>query len=167
MIKKVLHYHDLDGNPKSGEFWFNISKAELAKLILVKGEGFDETLIRIVESKNGKEIIDTFEEVIELSYGVRGDDGESFHKSPELFAKFKATDAYSELFMELITGDGGAAFVRGIMPLELAEKLPKEIPTQARVTHLPTPPDYSSMTREELEEAMRQMTQKPSTGGGQ
>lgn len=161
MIKKTLHYHDLDGNPRVGEYWFGVSKAELAEWALVESDDFEKKIKDIVATKNRREIIRLFKEIIDMSYGVRHEDGEQFIKDKAELKRFKSTDAYSELFMELATDDrAGAAFIKGVMPKDLADKLPDSIPTNAVVTHVPRPPDYSTMSREELEEMLQKATQK-------
>ena len=54
---------------------------------------------------------------IKKSYGVKSADGRRFDKREELYEAFEQTEAYSEIFMELITdADKAAAFVNGIMP---------------------------------------------------
>ena len=55
--------------------------------------------------------------MIQKSYGVKTPDGRGFVKRPEDLEAFMATEAYSELFMELVTNATAAAeFVNGIMP---------------------------------------------------
>lgn len=74
----------------------------------------------------------TFEEIILTAYGEKSDDGRRFVKSDELSQAFKETEAYSELFMELLTDDkAAAAFINGILPKDIAGKLAdmsKELP---------------------------------------
>ena len=58
-----------------------------------------------------------FKTLILKSYGEVSEDGESFIKDPELTRKFEKTEAYSELFMSLVTDtDKAVAFIEGIMP---------------------------------------------------
>lgn len=151
VIKKTLHYHDLDGKPLVDDFWFHITKARLAEWQLTSDEDLETKLTRIVQSRNGQVIINTFKDILRMSYGIRHEDGVRFIQSDELYEAFEQTDAYSELFMELVTNaDSAAVFIKGIVPADLAEKMPSEIPNDAKVTHLPTPPDYSAMSREDL-----------------
>jgi len=58
--------------------------------------------------------------MIQRAYGEKSPDGRRFMKSPEIFANFVATQAYSDLFMELATNaDAASAFVNGILPADL------------------------------------------------
>lgn len=159
MIKKTLHYHDHDGKAVSGDFYFNLSKAELAEQAILEEEGFVGWINKIIASKKKRETVDAFKWIIEVSYGVRDPaDPTIFDKDPSHFRKFKSTDAYSELFMELLTDeDAAGTFIRGIVPAELARELPKEIPTEAVVEHLPRPKGYSAMSEEDLQNVMQQL----------
>ena len=58
--------------------------------------------------------------MIMKAYGVKSDDGKRLIKSEELSIAFTQTEAYSVLFMELITDDKAAAdFVNCIIPNEI------------------------------------------------
>lgn len=124
MIKKTITYEDLDGNPVTEDFYFHLSKGEIAKMELSTNGGMTEYLNRIVEANDGASIIATFEEILTKSYGIRGEDNKQFEKSPEISRRFMQTDAYSVLFMELVTdAEGSAAFIRGIVPASLSDKM--------------------------------------------
>ena len=141
MLKKTLTYEDLDGNSLTEDFYFNLSKAEIAEMELSHDGGFSEQLRKIVEANDGASIVKTFTEILSKAYGVRGEDNKQFEKSPELSRKFMQTDAYSVLFMELVTdADASAAFIRGVIPASLGEKL--DLPA---VPALPKPPPMQTM----------------------
>jgi hypothetical protein len=144
MLKKRIKFKDLDGNEIVDDFYFNLTKAEIAEMELEfatykDGEttgGFGEMLQNVVKAGNGKVIIDTFKDILRRSYGVRSEDGRRFMKSPVYFEEFLETDAYSELFMQLVTDAGAAAaFIRGLVPQDLGEKISDQ-PTAADVAQL-------------------------------
>ncbi len=117
MYKKHIKYTDYNGVEREEDFWFNISKAELTTMELSVNGGLENYLSDIIAKKNGAEIIRAFTDIIRKSYGVKSLDGKRFQKSPELADEFMQTEAYNELFMELVTdADAAAAFVNGIMP---------------------------------------------------
>lgn len=123
MLKKTIEYLDLDGNKVRDVFYFNLSKAELAEMELRSNGTFAQNLMKIVADKNGDAIIDTFQDLIRRSYGVRGEDGKRFIKNEQVWQEFIETDAYSELFMELVTNaQAGADFIHGVIPAEMAQK---------------------------------------------
>lgn len=123
MLKKTLSYTNLDGEKITEDFYFNMTKAELIKLNLKEGEGFQEYLNRIIESGDGAAIIENFEKIVRLSYGVRTADGK-FKKDPDDFDAFMATEAYSDFFLELVTdAKASSEFIKAVMPDNLVEEV--------------------------------------------
>lgn len=141
MYKRTITYEDYEGVERTEDFYFNVNKAELIKWMTTSGDyTIDKVLMRFVEERNGKKIMETMEELIKLSYGRKSIDGRNFQKSEEIWNDFRSTEAYSELFTELVT-DGGKAgeFVNCIIPEKLAkqiaeefEKNPEAIPTEIK-----------------------------------
>ena len=116
MLKKTIKYTDYNGDKKEQDFYFNLNKAELLEMELSAEGGLEATINRLMDEKNGKEIVAMFKALILQSYGEKTVDGR-FEKSPELSKKFSETVAYPELFTELATdADAASAFVNGIIP---------------------------------------------------
>lgn len=123
MLKKTITYTDYNGQTRTENFWFNLSKAELAKMELGTAGGWTEWITRIVEAQDAPAMIAIFDEIIAKAYGERSADGRQFIKSPELSRAFMQTEAYSELYMELLTNDKAAAeFMNGIIPQDAQAK---------------------------------------------
>ena len=124
MYKKTITYEDFNGNTRTEDFYFNLTRSELIKLEAGRDGGLDTYLQKIVDAKDAPAIMDAFENIILSSYGVKSDDGRTFKKSKEISADFANTNAYDKLYTELCTdSDAAAAFVNGIMPkLTDAEK---------------------------------------------
>ena len=117
MIKKTITYTDYNGNHRTESFWFNLTKAEVTRMEMSVQGGMAEMIDRIIDAQDAPSLISTFETMIQKSYGVKTPDGRGFVKKPEDLEAFMATEAYSELFMELVTNATAAAeFVNGIMP---------------------------------------------------
>lgn len=129
MLKKTITFTDYDGNVRTEDFYFHLNKSELIKWMITSGDyTFDRVLVRLSESKNGKEIMKHFEDLIRLSYGVKSLDGRKFIKNEEVWSDFYNTEAYSVLFTELVTdGKKAGAFVNGIIPKDLQEAIEKEM----------------------------------------
>lgn len=124
MIQKEITYTDFNGVERTETYYFNLSKSELTVMEAGTEGGYGAMIRRIVASKNNKEIIDVFQSLILKAYGEKSADGRRFIKSPELSEAFSQTPAYDSLFMELATNaDAAAAFVNGLMPADLAEKV--------------------------------------------
>lgn len=117
MIKKTIAYTDYNGNQRKEDFWFNLTKAEVARMEMSTEGGMAEMINRIVAAQDVPSLISVFEEMIQKSYGVKTPDGRGFVKRKEDLENFMATEAYSELFMELVTdADAAAKFLNGIIP---------------------------------------------------
>ena len=128
MIKKTYEYKDLEGRTHVEDHYFALSKAELAEWELTTDGGMREYLTRIVEEGNPKVIIAAFKDLLMRSYGKRSEDGRRFIKSDALSLEFMQTEAYSELFIELVTDAKAAAeFVRGIVPGDLSGVVPEKV----------------------------------------
>ena len=124
MLKKIITYTDYNGVERTEPFYFNLSKAELMEMELGVTGGMTEMLDKIIAAKDAPSLMKTFKEMIMKSYGVKSDDGKRLIKSEELSIAFTQTEAYSVLFMELITDDKAAAdFVNAIIPNEIKDKV--------------------------------------------
>ena len=120
MLKKIITYTDYNSIERTEPFYFNLSKAELMEMELGVTGGMTEMLDKIIAAKDAPSLMKTFKEMIMKSYGIKSDDGKRLIKSEELSIAFTQTEAYSVLFMELITDDKAAAdFVNGIIPNEI------------------------------------------------
>lgn len=129
MLKKVITFTDYDDQVRTEEHFFNLSKAEVIKWLTTSGDyTLDKVLERLSTERNGKKIMEIFEDLIHLSYGRKSLDGRKFEKSDEIWDDFYQTEAYSVLFTELVTDASKAAdFVNGIIPKDLAEEVEKII----------------------------------------
>lgn len=130
MLKKTISYEDYNGVKRTEDFYFNLSRTELARMEMkeariVDGEvvedGLHKRLSGMVERGSGKEIIETFEWLIRESYGVRSEDGRRFIKSDEVFQEFYQSPAYDEFFMGLVYDAKAASeFVNGVVPEQIS-----------------------------------------------
>lgn len=109
MIKKTITYTDYDGLERTEEFRFNLTKAELVDMELTTAGTFSETMKRIIAEKDIIRIAKLFKELLLKSYGVKSDDGKRFVKSSELSEAFSQTEAYSDLYIELLSDPEEAA----------------------------------------------------------
>lgn len=135
MLKRTMTYTDYDGNQRTEDFYFNLTKAEIMEMDLSAAGGLDKWISRIVAEQDGAKIVEIFKKIILKAYGEKSLDGKRFVKSPEISEAFSQTEAYSDLFVELATNaEKAAEFINGIVPGEAnvtAEKI------QDKVTALP------------------------------
>lgn len=122
MIKKTIKYPDYNGTERTEDFFFNLSKAELAEMELSTEGGFAEMVEKIIAAQDRPALIKIFKDLILRSYGEKSADGKRFIKSEELSIAFSQTEAYSQLFMELATDAQAASeFVNGVVPVEVSK----------------------------------------------
>lgn len=129
MLKKTITYTDYNGNSRTEDFYFNLTKTELMKMEMGTNGGLSEMVKSIIAAQDQAALIQIFEDLILKAYGVKSLDGKRFEKSAQLSEAFAQTEAYDQLFMELATdADAAAQFINGIVPAEMAKELPKELP---------------------------------------
>lgn len=117
MLKKTITYTDYDGVERTEDFFFNLSKAEIAEMELSNHGGMEKLIQQIAMTQDRKRLIELFKDIILRSYGEKSMDGRRFVKSKELSEAFSQTEAYSELFMQLATDtDMASKFINGILP---------------------------------------------------
>jgi hypothetical protein len=142
LLKKQITYtNPFTDKEVTEEHYFHISKADLvemeleehkAEYINAEGKkltGMEAKLQQIVESEDGRAIMIEFKDIIRRAYGKK--EGDRFVRSPEIWAEFASSEAYSQLIFELLTQATSAAeFINGIVPGNL-EQIASEVRTQA------------------------------------
>jgi len=109
MFKKTMQFEDLEGNDRVETFYFNFTKLEIVKMmefdqLEAKVERLtadaDEKGLTTVE--NTQEAYLIFEDLTAKAYGIKGADGVTFSKSPEIEANWRNHSAFPELIFELL-----------------------------------------------------------------
>lgn len=119
-----IKYTDYNGNERSENFMFNLSKAEIVEMELSTQGGFAERIQHIIDAQDTPTLVKIFKDLILKSYGVKSADGRRFEKSEELSREFSQTEAYSDLYMKLATdADAASEFVNNIVPAEVREQI--------------------------------------------
>lgn len=127
MLRKKIKYVDFNDVEREEEYYFNISKAELMEMEFGTTGGFSEMVKRIVETQDQPTLMKIFKDFILKAYGEKSADGKRFMKKDEfgrpLSANFEQSDAYSVLYMELITDAQAASdFINGVVPADIAKQ---------------------------------------------
>ena len=116
MFKKEIEYQDFNGQQRKEMFYFNLSKAELMEMELSTQAGMEEMIKMLIATKDNAKIVQTFKDLILRSYGIKSEDGTRFIKTPELREAFEQSNAYSELFMEILSStDAQVSFINGVI----------------------------------------------------
>lgn len=126
MLKKTIKYVDYNDNERTEDFYFNLSKAEITEMQMSVEGGLIEMLDKMSKEQNIPKLIEFFKDLILRSYGEKSPDGKRFVKSNDISTAFSQTEAYVNLYMELVTEpEKAAAFVMGIIPSDVREKMPE------------------------------------------
>lgn len=116
MYKKVIEYTDYNGTPRKETFYFNYSKAELLKKELSTQAGIEEFIKMLIATKDNAKIVQIFNDLILDSYGIKSEDGTRFIKTKELRDAFEQSEAFSELFIEIVSNtDAQVEFINGVV----------------------------------------------------
>jgi hypothetical protein len=150
LLKKTITYEDFNGETTSEDLFFHLSKAELVELEMSHEGGLSVALQKIVESQDGKAIVAEFKNIILNSYGKKSEDGRRFIKNQALRDEFESSEAYSTLFMELVTDtDAAIEFINGVIPKGMAEEA-ERVSQAPTLTAVAENTEKTLVTRDEL-----------------
>ena len=130
MYQKAITYENYNGEKKTKNFYFNLSRSEIAKMHLTTDGGLDQMIKKMVESGSNKEIFTYFENFVLSCYGEKSADGEEFIKNDEVRERFKNHPAYDVLFMEFIEGGDKAMsdFINAVVPRDMQDAMKNSDP---------------------------------------
>ena len=120
MIKRTVKYTDFNNVKREEDFYFNLTKDEVLDLQSSVTGGYSAYIEGISNAEDISAVYDQIKKFIDISYGVKSDDGRKFTKSPETLMEFKSTNAYSNLIFDMLDQqDSLVDFVNGILPQDL------------------------------------------------
>ena len=127
MLKRTITYTDYNGESRTEDFYFNLNKAEIIEWLTTSSNyTLDVVVEKLIKTRNAKEIVNIFKDLIYRSYGEKSLDGRRFIKSKEVKDNFTETEAYAILFTELVSDAAKAAdFFNAIIPADLAAEVEK------------------------------------------
>lgn len=123
MIKKRITWKDFLEESHTEDFYFHLKQDELVEMELGhSGETFSSYLQTMVKSDDKGAILTAVKKFVAASYGRRSEDGRRFDKDPEWTQEFLKSQAYTVLFMELVTSETAATeFIMGVFPKEMMD----------------------------------------------
>lgn len=117
MFVKTISYEDWNGEERTEDFRFNLTRSELVEIEADTEGGIENYIKEIGDKLDAKKIMAFMKMIIAKSYGEKSLDGKRFIKDPEISKAFMETPAYDQLFMELVTdADAAATFISKIIP---------------------------------------------------
>lgn len=130
MFSKTITYTNLRDQEVTEELWFHLNTAEAVELEVSRKGGLQSYVDEIVKAEDFGTLVSIFKELICLSYGEKVEDSNGnlrFVKNQDLVDRFTQTDAYSALFMDLVTDtDKAIEFFNNLVPKEVREKYAKQ-----------------------------------------
>lgn len=146
MLKKTVTYIGFNEKDeqvqKTRDCYFNMTTAELLDMQYTEGYQVADMMQVILDGANttnpdvkekaNRAAYKLFSDLLARSYGEKSEDGEYFIKKDKngnsLSDAFKPTEAYSQIFMELLTnGDFASKFISKVLPLEQMERYAKKL----------------------------------------
>jgi len=134
MFSKTVKYKDFNGNQKTQEFYFHITKMEF---VAMGFSNLEARVKRMMATNDQLELLNEFKAIIDMSAGMRSEDGERFIKTPDAKNELLYSAAYDELLFELCTDAKAASdFINKLVPDEMV----KEMTTKFEANSKSSPP---------------------------
>lgn len=117
MLKKRIKYTDFNGTEREEDFYFHMSSVEVTRFeAKLNGKSIEEYAKELDANKDADKALRFMEDIILNSYGKKSSDGRTFLKTPEIRLEFEYSQAYAELFEDMILNPESAKkFAMGIV----------------------------------------------------
>lgn len=103
MFKHNVEYVDFNGKERKEDLYFHLSLPEVTRLEAEIGKPLEEYIKELTNDQRLNELLAFLEKMMLSAYGQKTSDGKSFHKSKEIREAFEYSQAYAELFEQIIT----------------------------------------------------------------
>lgn len=139
MIKRTINYIDFDGNSRTEDAYFNMTRSELIAFSFDMPEAITDAAkntniannvdleaagAKLVDRLGKSGIFNFVKDLVFRSYGKKSDDGRRFIKSNEMATEFTQTLAYDEFLIDLFSDDKKASdFINGLIPSEMSKQI--------------------------------------------
>lgn len=103
MFKHTVEYNDFNGNERKEDLYFHLSLPEVTRLQAEIGTDIETYTKDLVDNQDMNKLLAFLEKMLLNSYGQKTSDGKSFHKSKSLRDGFEYSQAYAEIFEQVMT----------------------------------------------------------------
>jgi hypothetical protein len=103
MFKHTVAYTDFNGTERKEDLYFHLSLPEVTRIEAEIGKPLNEYIQELTANQNMKDLLEFLEKMILNSYGQKTSDGKSFVKTKGLRDEFEYSQAYAEVFEQLLT----------------------------------------------------------------
>lgn len=136
MIKRTIKYTDFNGNQRTEDAYFNMTRSELIAFSFGMPDAIADTAkdtnnvdleaagTKLIEKMGTSGIFNFVKDLVFKAYGMKSEDGRRFIKSEQMSTEFTQTLAYDEFLIDLFSDDKKAAeFINGIIPADMAKQI--------------------------------------------
>lgn len=128
MFSDTITYTDFDGNERTETLYFNISSSEAMQLEIKYPGGYANKLQRDIDRGDNPAVMQDMIDFVQLSYGIKSDDGRRFVKSVDIYEEFKSTNAYEEFLKKFLADpDYALKFIVAAFPTDGVEMSEEQI----------------------------------------
>ena len=103
MFKHPVTYVDFNGNERKEDLYFHLSRHEVTRLEAEIKKPLEEYIQELTDNQNLGELLAFLEKMLLSSYGQKTSDGKSFYKTKEIREAFEYSQAYAEMFEQVMT----------------------------------------------------------------
>lgn len=136
MFEREFNCEGINGKMYKETWDFHLSKADMVEINYGTYFGLDEMMKRLIDAHNGKEIMNLVRTIILKAVGRPSADGRRFLRNDEIRSEFESSDAYSQLFTELVTTpDKLLEFIASAMPAEMGAKLRETVSAEDKTSN--------------------------------
>ena len=131
MIKKTLNYTDAFDEARTDTLYFHLNQYEWFELEAFTKGGLMNNLQNAIETENNKKALDILKKIILTAYGEKNPENGQFEKDEDKAIRFSKSEAFSVLFMELLTNpESTQEFFLGLVPKEVRAEAEKKLAEQ-------------------------------------
>lgn len=103
MYKHPVTYIDFNGNERKEDLYFHLSVPEVTRLEAEIGMSMEKYIKEVTANQKLDELLGFLEKILLNAYGVKTLDGKSFRKTKEIREEFEYSQAYAEVFEQMVT----------------------------------------------------------------
>jgi hypothetical protein len=103
MFKHNIDYVDFNGTERNEDFYFHLSSVEVTRLEAEIGRDLNTHIKELTANQDMKTLLDFLERILLGAYGRKTSDGKSFIKNKDLRTEFEYSNAYAEIFEQMLT----------------------------------------------------------------
>lgn len=102
MFKYNVKYKDFNGNDRDEDLYFHLSLPEVTRLEAEIGKTLTDYAKDLTANMDIQKLLQFIEKILLQSYGKKSPDGRSFIKTQSIRDEFEYSQAYAEVFEEMI-----------------------------------------------------------------